>query len=111
MLFRSHDTPEPAPPNFLHGDAAARLARCAPRIYYRLSMWDVAEARRGKTPMPPPTALAGPGPDAAAWTASRERRQLLDQARALLRAGGFDPAAVLRRPYEQLPACLPARQP
>lgn len=100
-----HDTPESAPPNFLHGDAAARLAQCAPRIYYRLSMWDVAEARRGKTPMPPPTALAGR--DAAAWIASRERRQLLDHARDLLRAGRLDPAVILARPFDSLPACRP----
>ena len=103
-----HDTPEPAPPNFLHGDGAevaARLAHCAPRIYYRLSMWDVAEARRGKTPMPPLSALAGL--DAAAWTRSPERRQLLDYARGLLTAKGIDPAAITRRPFESLPACLP----
>ncbi len=102
-----HDTPEAAPPNFLHGDAvevAARLARCAPRIYYRLSMWDVAEARRGKTPMPPLSALAGL--DAAAWTRSPERRQLLAHARGLLIAQGVDPASIARRRFESLPACL-----
>jgi cytochrome c5 len=105
-----HDTPEAAPPNFLHGDAdagvAARLAHCAPRIYYRLSMWDVAEARRGKTPMPPLPALAGL--DGATWTRSPERRVLLDHARALLLARGIDPADITRRPFESLPACLPA---
>ena len=104
-----HDTPEAAPPNFLRGDAqtaGARLAQCAPRIHYRLSMWDLAENRRGKTPMPPPSALDGG--DAAAWTASRERRELLDHARELLRARGVDPAAILAWPFESLPACLPA---
>ncbi len=104
-----HDTPESAPPNFLHGDAAgieARLAHCAPRIYYRLSMWDVAEAQRGKTPMPPLSALTGN--DGAAWTRSPERRQLLDHARGLLTARGIDPAAITRRPFESLPVCLPA---
>lgn len=100
-----HDTPESAPPNFLRGDAAgieARLAQCAPRIYYRLSMWDVAEAHRGKTPMPP---LAGL--DGAAWTRSPERRQLLDHARGLLIAQRIDPAGITRRAFESLPACLP----
>jgi len=106
-----HDTPEAAPPNFLHGDAnvvSANLARCAPRIYYRLSMWEIAETQRGKTPMPPPTALAGL--DTATWIASPERRQLLDHARGLLKAQGVDPAAITRRSFESLPACLPEKR-
>ncbi len=105
-----HDTPEAAPPNFLHGDidvVATRLARCAPRIYYRLSMWDVAEDRRGKTPMPPLSALAGM--DADAWARSPERRQLLAHASGLLLAQGVDPAGIVRRRFENLPACLPGR--
>jgi len=116
-----HDTPEPPPPNFLHGDSAAvaeRLAQCAPRIYYRLSMWDLPTARRGKTPMPPLTALtessgaggAG-GEGGEAWTRSPERAQLLEYARGLLAARGADPVATLVRPFESLPVCVPARTP
>lgn len=107
-----HDTPEAAPPNFLHGDArtvAARLAQCAPRIVYRLSMWDLAEAHRGKSPMPPLTALAAK--EAAAWPGSSARRQLLDQARKLVSAQGQDPERVIARPFEALPPCLPASLP
>lgn len=104
-----HDTADAAPPNFLHGDpvmVAARLAHCAPRIYYRLSMWDQAEQQRGKTPMPPLPALAAHGLDAAAWTRSEPRARLLQQARRLLPAG-LDANGVLRQPFESLPACLP----
>jgi cytochrome c5 len=106
-----HDTSDAAPPNFLHGDTAevtARLAHCAPRIYYRLSMWEVAEARRGKTPMPPLPALAAFGFGADAWTRSPERRALLNAARGWLQDQGMDPAGIIRQSFESLPACLPA---
>ena len=51
-----HRTPERTPPNFLHGDAKrvqAALEACAPRIFVRLSMWQVSADKRAKTPMPP----------------------------------------------------------
>lgn len=112
-LFRQHcgqchDTPEPSPPNFLHGDArtvAAHLDQCAPRIVYRLSMWDVAEPHRGKTPMPPLSALAGQ--DGAAWAGSATRRQLLDHALELARTRGLALERIVTQPFERLPPCLP----
>ena len=51
-----HRTPERTPANFLHGDAKrvqAALEACAPRIFVRLSMWQVSADQRAKTPMPP----------------------------------------------------------
>ncbi len=106
-----HDTPEPFPPNYLYGDSAtvtARLAQCAPRILYRLSMWDLPEARRGKTPMPPPPSLAAHRLNGAAWTRSPERAALLARARRLVAARGLDPRTLTQRPFETLPPCLPA---
>lgn len=54
-----HATSEPAPPNFLAGDAqqvGRKLAHCAPRLYARLGMWDLPPGARDKVPMPPPQA-------------------------------------------------------
>ncbi len=57
---RCHATREAFPPNFMYGTAQAvqqNLQRCAERIVFRLSMWQVEPAVRPKTPMPPVTAL------------------------------------------------------
>lgn len=113
-LFRRHcgachDTAMAHPPNFLHGDeraAAARLAHCAQRIYYRLAMWSLPEPRRGKTPMPPPAALAGYRP--GDWARSADLASLRGHAEQLLAGAGMAPATVLARPFEELAACLPA---
>jgi len=114
-LFRTHcgqchDSTTNFPPNFLHGDDAAvnaRLDHCAERIFYRLSLWNVAEAQRGKPPMPPLTALAARGIDASGWTRSPQLAALRDDARQRIRARGGQPDKVLARPFEQLRACLP----
>lgn len=54
-----HLTAERFPPNFLAGDrnqVSRSLAQCAPRIFVRLSMWEITPALRDKVPMPPPLA-------------------------------------------------------
>ncbi len=64
---RCHATREPFPPNFMSGnpaDVQKNLRRCADRIYFRLSMWQVAPDLRPKTPMPPANALTT---DADQW--------------------------------------------
>jgi hypothetical protein len=56
-----HDSRDASPPGFLHGDLArveTYLARCAPRIQYRLEMWRLTPAERSKVPMPPPSFAA-----------------------------------------------------
>ena len=106
-----HNTGERFPPNFLHGDAAVldrQLDQCAERIYYRLSMWQVPEARRGKTPMPPLAVLATRGFNADGWAHSSQLAALVDEIRHRLRAQGEQPESVLTRPFEQLRSCLPA---
>jgi mono/diheme cytochrome c family protein len=114
-LFRTHcalchDTTSNVPPNFLHGDSAtvnARLDHCAQRIFYRLSMWNVAETQRGKSPMPPPAILAARGMDAAGWARSPYLAALLDEMRNRIRAQGGQPEKVLAQPFDQLRSCLP----
>ena len=104
-----HDTTLPHPPNFLHGSAAeieARLDHCAPRMFVRLSMAGIPDAARSKPPMPPAAALASRGIDPAHWAASPELDVLKRIVASRLR--GQDPASLLRRPYAQLPACLPS---
>ncbi len=102
-----HQTPEHAPPNFLHGDAKrvnAALAACAPRIYVRLGMWEVKPGARDKTPMPPAFAVY-PAPDPAVIAALR------NAAGEMLRAEtGRVPTVdeLLVRGYENLRPCLPA---
>ncbi|GAO35415.1 hypothetical protein SCT_0801 [Sulfuricella sp. T08] len=114
-LFRTqcglcHDSTANFPPNFLHGDDAAvsaRLDHCAERIYYRLSMWHIAETRRGKSPMPPPSILAARGIDTETWTHSPAMAALLEDVRLRIRAQNGQPEALLARRFEQLRACLP----
>ena len=65
-----HQGSERAPPNFLLGDAdqvEAKLRHCAPRIYYRLSMWQRGADARAKTPMPPDSAVRRFKFTPAAW--------------------------------------------
>lgn len=104
-----HDTGERFPPNFLHGDAgavSARLEHCAERIFYRLSMWNLDEPGRKKTPMPPVASLASHGFDAATWARAPELAQLRAYAERRLGAAQ-SPQHVLGQPFERLRACLP----
>jgi mono/diheme cytochrome c family protein len=108
-----HRTPERFPPNFLAGDkerVSASLAQCAPRIFVRLTMWQMPPAARDKVPMPPPQASR----DGSPWVQTAP-----DPAIALLQstvAGWLraetgrtpDAAAMLARGYENLRPCLPA---
>jgi mono/diheme cytochrome c family protein len=114
-LFRTqcglcHDSTANFPPNFLHGDdtaVSARLDHCAERIFYRLSMANIAVAQRGKSPMPPPSILTARGIDAASWARSAALAALLEDARLRLRAQGEQPDHLLARPFDQLRSCLP----
>jgi mono/diheme cytochrome c family protein len=109
-----HDSTANFPPNFLHGDEAtvnARLDHCAERIFYRLSMWHVAEAKRGKTTMPPTPALAAYGFDATSWASSAPLADLIEAARQRIVTQGGQPDVVFTRPFEQLRSCLPPATP
>ncbi|MGK2913722.1 MAG: hypothetical protein ACSLE5_04570 [Porticoccaceae bacterium] len=106
-----HNSNGNVPPNFLHGDAAtveARLDHCAERIFYRLSQWRLNASQRRKTPMPPVSALAAQGSDAAIWAASATLAHLVDDAGQRLRAQGKEVDSVLAIPFDTLRPCLPA---
>jgi hypothetical protein len=109
-----HQTPEPTPPNFLHGDAkrvGAALTACAPRIFVRVSMWQVKPGARDKTPMPPALTVHAPaagGPEQAPDPAVIA--SLRSAAGEILRAEtGRVPTVdeLLARGYENLRPCLP----
>jgi len=107
-----HTGSERAPPNFLLGDAdevEAKLRHCAPRIYFRLSMWQRAADARAKTPMPPDSAVQRFKFTPAAWRDGGALSGLILSANERLRAeaGTAQGDALLRQSYESLRACLP----
>jgi hypothetical protein len=107
-----HQTAEPAPPNFLSGDPGqveSNLAHCAERLYFRLSMWQLAEDRRSKTPMPPMTAFPALQLDPSAWPRHPDLLLLTSYAADLLRRQTGAPpslADLANRGYESLRSCL-----
>ena len=107
-----HSGSERAPPNFLLGDAdevEAKLRHCAPRIYFRLSMWQRSADARAKTPMPPDTAVQRFKFTPAAWRDGGALSGLISSANERLRAeaGAAQGDALLRQSYQSLRACLP----
>ena len=109
-----HQSAETFPPSFLSGNAgevAAKLRHCAPRMYVRLAMADLAAERRAKTPMPPESVLPAFGTDTAGWRSNPSRQALLAQVGSWLREESGRPpdlARLLAGGYEALRPCLPA---
>lgn len=104
-----HNRSEQQPPNFLHGDAKTvkrNLSHCAPRIFYRLSMWGLPAEARAKTPMPPTAALASHQYTAQSWTQSPALNALRQYATQQLAQTGMTPARILNSRFDALPACL-----
>ena len=108
-----HQTAETFPPNFLSGNGAqvaARLRQCAPRLYVRLAMADLAPDQRDKTPMPPESMLPAFATDVNGWKNSAARKVLLAQVSDWLRAENGRPPnlnELLANGYEALRPCLP----
>ena len=106
-----HRGAERAPPNFLLGDTdevEAKLKHCAPRIFYRLSMWQRPPDARAKTPMPPALALRHFNFAEAAWRDGGAFSGLLLSINERLPAEAAPGnEALLRQSYESLRACLP----
>jgi hypothetical protein len=103
---------ERVPPNFLLGDVdevEAKLKHCAPRIYFRLAMWQRAAEARAKTPMPPEIALRRFNLVEAAWRDGGALSSLLLSVNDRLQGegGAQSSETVLRQSYESLRACLP----
>jgi hypothetical protein len=99
-----HDNQIGVPPNFLSGTPAEvknKLAHCSERIFYRLNMWHLPEAGRGKTPMPPVVTLEMSEED---WQTSGELRAMENYIRGELKS----PApALAKRAFSSLRECLP----
>ncbi|MBP6708178.1 MAG: hypothetical protein KA223_03385 [Candidatus Accumulibacter sp.] len=110
-----HQTAETFPPNFLHGSPAevtTRLRHCAPRLYVRLAMADLAPEQRDKTPMPPESVLPAFASNPHAWRSSLARATLLAQVTDWLQAETGQPPqlrSLLAAGYEALRPCLPAQ--
>jgi mono/diheme cytochrome c family protein len=108
-----HATAEPAPPNFLAGDAkriGSSLAHCAPRMFVRLAMWDTKADARDKVPMPPPQAVRAGHPWMQDMPADAIKPLRNAVAGWLRTETGEAPdlAKMLSRGYENLRPCLPA---
>lgn len=110
-----HRSREAFPPNFLHGSAsqvAANLRQCAERIYFRLSMWQVTETERPKTPMPPALALDRLKWSSAQWATSPDLAAMTRDIAEVLRADGRPvptAAQMLVKDYETLTPCVTGR--
>lgn len=108
-----HQSAETFPPNFLTGNdaqVAARLRQCAPRLYVRLAMADLAPEQRDKTPMPPESMLPAFATDVGHWKNSPARAALLAQVGDWLHAETGRPpnlTELLAGGYEALRSCLP----
>jgi len=101
-----HRTENLMPPNFLYGDrnsVAANIDRCAPRMAYRLSMWDRAVDDRQKSPMPPENALPMLGLNKTQWRNSLELATL----RTYLKTRVVTEISP-DMDFDDLPECLPA---
>lgn len=99
------------PPGFLHGGGEtilSNLARCAERIYYRLSMYRQTEDQ-GVPPMPPAQGLSLAGTSIDDWRQSESLERLITYVRELLVEEGRDPGAVLGGSYQATRACLAKR--
>lgn len=108
-----HLTAERFPPNFLAGDrnqVSRSLAQCAPRIFVRLSMWEIAPALRDKVPMPPPLAARKGSP----WVQTTPHPSIallrLKAAEWLRAETGRTPDVMemIAAGYENLRPCLPS---
>jgi mono/diheme cytochrome c family protein len=107
-----HRGADRAPPNFLLGDAdevEAKLKHCAPRIFYRLSMWQQSPDARAKTPMPPELALRHFNFSDVSWRDGGALSGLLLSISEKLQTQGgvVGGETLLRQSYENLRRCLP----
>jgi mono/diheme cytochrome c family protein len=107
-----HRTPEASPPNFLFGtteEVEVKLDRCAERLFFRLSMWELPEDRRPKTGMPPSPALAALSVPVHAWAEHADLALLKAEVAARLAKRTASPpklSDLQKRGYSNLRSCL-----
>jgi len=108
-----HRTPSNSPPNFLYGDATQvriKLAQCAPRILFRLHMWQLSADARPKSPMPPASVLRSARLSEELWRTSDELAHLKQYVTELMGLSGEStshPEELMATGYENTPGCLP----
>jgi len=101
------------PPNFLYGDAQQvdrNITQCAPRIFFRLAMWQIREAQREKSPMPPATALFNLGFTQEHWPSSDEYLSLQHTAAKRIKSSTQSQPSLqdyIKTGFDNLPECLP----
>jgi len=101
-----HRDKKPMPPGFLRGDleqVQVNLRQCAPRIAYRLAMWQHQAETGLKSPMPPPASFRSAKIDLNWWRRSEDLRSLQGYIAAFI-----SPAqtAFVDQNYDELPACF-----
>lgn len=101
-----HNNTIGVPPNFLHGELAdikKSLNRCAERIAYRISMWEKLPSQRGKSPMPPESALEISQEE---WMNSGELKLIKERIVKELGVKGTSLPKVLEQDFSALPPCF-----
>ena len=112
---KCHRTQNSYPPNFLYGDkqqVESNITHCAERIYFRLSMWQIHEENRPKSPMPPITALGGLGLAPDTWAGSDALAELKHYVAGLIQSQhGLAPKIeeMIKRGFNELDTCLPTK--
>ncbi|MDH3688708.1 MAG: hypothetical protein OEU36_04415 [Gammaproteobacteria bacterium] len=107
-----HQTTNQFPPGFLHGNTEKtmrNLEHCAPRILYRLSMWEQSAKARPRSPMPPQHWIRRVTLSEEHWRQSESLNALRSYASELLGAERVfqDVDQVFTTDYDALPPCLP----
>ncbi len=108
-----HRTSSDSPPNFLYGDATqvrAKLTQCAPRILFRLHMWQLSADARPKSPMPPTSVLRSARLSEERWRTSDELahlKQYVTELMGLSRESTSRAEELMATGYENTPGCLP----
>ncbi|MDH3691612.1 MAG: dienelactone hydrolase family protein [Gammaproteobacteria bacterium] len=103
-----HRTDAGYPPSFLSGTAQqikATLNHCAERIQYRLSMWQLDEEQRPKTPMPPISTISSVESGIERWRDSEDLSRMLAYVTDLVGDDVLTPPSTTN--YEHTRSCLP----
>jgi hypothetical protein len=112
-----HHEETPSPPNFMHGSAQQvkeQMDHCAERIFTRLNMWQVPEADRPETPMPPVVALQRLNLSPEQWPSHADLALLKSYSAELLTSQSGKPVRsedLAAKGYDNLRPCMPPSKP
>jgi hypothetical protein len=108
-----HHEEIPFPPNFMHGTAQQvkeQMQQCVERLVVRLNMWQLPEADRPETPMPPVVALQRLKLSPEQWAGHADLTLLKSYVAGLATSQSGAPIRVqdlVTKGYDNLPACMP----